>query len=129
MNVHAIYDSLPIEFQAALLVSIHEPESGRFGNEELRHIARHLFFEAPLDPAVVEILNETLDEWMDTQRHLQQRASDALARLNEVDPVDAANGAFPIWFTRPWSQTLLMPWAENLAEAVVDAEAHLSCLT
>lgn len=129
MNASDIYNGLPSDLQAALAVSVTDPEVGKFGTEELRHLARHLLLDAPLDPAVLDILDATLPEWLDQQSRLQQQAAAALDSLRTRDPLDPVRGTYPIWFVSPWAPTLSLPWAEHLAEAVLEAETYLSSLT
>jgi hypothetical protein len=129
MTARSTYDSLPDSLKIALAVAITEPEHANQGSDELRHLARHILLDAPLDTAVLDILNETLPTWLDQQSRLHAQADDVLARLYDADPVDIDHGVFPAWFVRPWAQTLGQAWAENLPEAIIDAEAHLSTLT
>jgi hypothetical protein len=121
-----MFNALPDDLRIAVSVAVTEPEFADLGNDELRHLARHILLNAPLDPAVIEILEDTLDEWMAQQAGLQERARAAFEQLVDTDWVDIENARFPEWRTHRWARTLTQPWSERLAEAVLDAEAHLA---
>jgi hypothetical protein len=125
----ALFDSLPSTLRNALAVAVTEDEYANLGTEELRHLARHVIFDAPLDITVIDILADALDGWLDEQSRLQARALDALTALSDTDPIDIANASFPAWFSEPWAQVLRQGWAADLAAAVDAAEHHLAAIT
>lgn len=131
MNTAAfsLYDALPADLKVALAVAVTEPEYRHLGSEPLRHLTRHVLLQAPLDTSVLEILDDTLDDWLATQAHLQEQAKATFERLVEHEWVDLENSSFPGWHTCKWAQDLTQPWSERLPQSILDAEAHLDALS
>lgn len=130
MDAQSIYHQLPEDLQIALAVAVTEPAAlGHLGTDELRHLTRHLLHGAVLDSAVIEILDSTLDRWLDEQAGLQLQARDVFERLLALSDIDLESSSFPTWYTQPWVQILVQPWSEKLAEAIVDAEDFCTALS
>jgi len=70
--------------------------------------------------------------WVENQTKLQERAMELWVKVNEIDPVptpeDVTNGkspVFPDWIGTIWQRTILDPWAQDLNDAIEEAEAYL----
>ena len=71
-------------------------------------------------------------EWVENQKKLQEQAMELWVKLNEVEPVPTAEDVtnceevvFPDWIGTIWQRTILDPWAQNLGDAIEEAEAYI----
>lgn len=70
--------------------------------------------------------------WVEQQTKLQERAMELWVELNQVAPVptpsDVIGGepqVFPDWIGTIWQRTILDPWAQDLGDAIEEAEAYI----
>jgi len=70
-------------------------------------------------------------DWIDRQYDLQDEANEVLAQLEPMPtPEQILNSPteypYPGWVGTPWSQTLMMPWSQDMETAIEEGRAYVS---
>jgi hypothetical protein len=64
---------------------------------------------------------EVVEEWVERQQPHTESAKMLSESLHALQPVDPAPDYVPEWRFQDWATVLVVPWAEDLDAAVIDA--------
>jgi hypothetical protein len=100
---------IPEDLVKAIEMSSFERQLPKQGSRDVMR-----FLMDPKDPMAAK----KAKKWIEDQKGVWQEVDDVVRRLHTVSPLD---GPTPAWSHHEWWLVLCMPWSQELAQAVRDA--------